>query len=120
LRFAVIKRFLAMSDDKTANGTNQGEALNHAAANEDETTKLERDIKLGETWLIVINALLLFTNIVIACIYYGQLRQMRIATERTAVVAQAAQDSARIADATLREIQKGGTDTHDLAVAAQF
>jgi len=48
---------------------------------EDETAKLERDIKTGEYWLIGINALLLIANIVIASIYYGQLCQMRKATK---------------------------------------
>src|SRR5260221_1231134 len=83
-----------------------------ASDKESETVKLERDIKKGEIWLIGMNGTLLITTIVIACIYNGQLNQMRIATE-------AAKKSADTADATLKEIRQGGTDTHDLAVAAK-
>jgi hypothetical protein len=77
-----------------------------------ETVKLERDIKKGEIALIVINALLLITTIVIARIYSGQLDEMRKATD-------AATKSANAADATLKEIRQGGTDTHELAVQAK-
>lgn len=78
---------------------------------ENATVKLERDIKKGEIWLIGINGALLITTIVIACIYNGQLNQMRTATE-------AATKSANAADATLKEIRQGSADTHTLAVAA--
>jgi len=77
-----------------------------------ETVKLERDIKKGEIALILINALLLITTIVIARIYSGQLDEMRKATD-------AATKSANAADATLKEIRQGGTDTHELAVQAK-
>ena len=76
------------------------------------TVKLERDIKKGEIALIVINALLLITTIVIARIYSGQLDEMRKATD-------AATKNADAADATLKEIRQGGTDTHELAVQAK-
>src|SRR5205814_122727 len=46
-----------------------------------ETAKLERDIKTGEICLIIINVLLLITTIVIAKIYYGQLQEMKKATQ---------------------------------------
>jgi hypothetical protein len=47
--------------------------------------------------LIIINGLLLVTSIVIACIYYGQLQQMRKATEATEQAAKAAVDGAKLA-----------------------
>src|ERR1700704_6508834 len=72
---------------------NTGQALR-------ETVKLERDIKTGEILMVVLTALLLITNLVIAKIYYGQLQEMRKATE-------AATKSANTADATLKEIQSG-------------
>jgi len=78
---------------------------------ESPTEKLEKDIKTGEIWLIAINGLLLITNICIATIYYGQLGQMRKATEATRIAADAAKG-------TLEEVRKGGADTHELAVAA--
>jgi hypothetical protein len=43
---------------------------------ESETVKLEKDIRRGEGWLIGINGSLLIATIVIAVIYFGQLRQM--------------------------------------------
>lgn len=46
-----------------------------------ETAKLERDIKIGEIWLIAINVALLLANILIAAIYYGQLHEMRKSTD---------------------------------------
>jgi len=59
-----------------------------------QTANFERDIKMGEICLIIINGLLLVTSIVIACIYYGQLQQMTRATEATEKAAKAAQESA--------------------------
>jgi hypothetical protein len=61
-----------------------------------ETTNLERDIKIGEICLIVINGLLLVTSIIIAWIYYGQLQEMRKATEATERAAKAAQESVNL------------------------
>jgi len=66
----------AAQEDKMGN-----KSKTPATQEENETTKLERDIKTGEYWLIGINALLLIANIVIASIYYGQLCQMRKATK---------------------------------------
>jgi hypothetical protein len=79
---------------------------------ESETEKLERDIRSGEKWLIGIGIASIAVNLIIAAIYYGQLGEMRKATE-------AATKSANVADATLKEIRQGGTDTHDLASAAK-
>ena len=59
-----------------------------------ERNVLERDIKMGEICLIIINGLLLVTTIVIACIYYGQLQQMTKATKATEDAATAAKESA--------------------------
>src|ERR1700732_278032 len=75
--------------------------LHDAPNQESATEKLERDIKTGEVWLIVINALLLITNIVIASIYYGQLGQMRKATEATQIAANAAKESAAAAKSSV-------------------
>lgn len=60
----------------------------------DSTIKLESDIKKGEIALIAINFALLVVTIIIAKIYYGQLQEMRKATEATAQAAHAAQESA--------------------------
>jgi hypothetical protein len=48
---------------------------------ESATIKLEKDIRSGELWLIGISAASVVLNAVIALIYYGQLRQMRKATD---------------------------------------
>ena len=59
-------------------------------------------VRLGEGWLIAINAGLLIANIVIACIYYGQLKQMRIATGLT-------REAVTVASNTLTETQASNT-----------
>jgi hypothetical protein len=80
---------------------------------EDETVvKLEKDIKTGERWLIKIGAAGVIMNVVIALIYYGQLREMRKSTN-------AATSAAETADKTLKEIRSGSSDTHELAVQAK-
>jgi hypothetical protein len=91
----------------------------NAKQEENETAKLEKDIRTGERWIIGLGIATLIVNIVIASIYYGQLKQMRKATEATGIAAAAAQESSRTAKETLTEVQKGGTDTHELAVQAK-
>lgn len=86
------------------------------AGNENSTIEL---IRTGEYWLIGINAAAVILNIIIALIYYGQLGEMRKATRASEKAATAAASAALTADATLKEIQKGSTDTHDLATATQ-
>lgn len=53
--------------------------------------------------------------------YYaaGQLHKMKRSTDATEKAANAAAKAAGIADVTLKEIQKGGMDTHELAVQAK-
>src|SRR5947207_12885929 len=55
----------------------------NARNEQNNSNDLTAAVKKGEAWLIGINAALLIATIVIACIYYGQLNQMRIATEAT-------------------------------------
>src|SRR5258708_29041415 len=78
----------------------------------DQTEQVEKDIRTGERWIIGLGVATIVINTVIALIYYGQLKEMRKATE-------AATKSANAADATLKEIRQGGTDTHELAVQAK-
>src|SRR5258708_6627674 len=82
------------------------------SSNKDQTEQLEKDIRTGERWIIGLGVATIVINTVIALIYYGQLKEMRKATE-------AATKSANAADATLKEIRQGGTDTHELAVQAK-
>jgi hypothetical protein len=66
-------------------------------ANENATENIERDkIKKGERWLISINFFLIIVQIIIAYIYYGQLQQMRMATEAATKAANVAADSFEI------------------------
>jgi hypothetical protein len=65
---------------------------------EDKTNQLERDIKKGEFVLIGINAALLITTIVIACIYSSQLDEMRKATQATDESLRLAQDASETSD----------------------
>lgn len=52
-----------------------------ADAKQQKSEDLVSAVKTGELWLIAINGSLLIATIVIACIYYGQLTEMREATE---------------------------------------
>jgi hypothetical protein len=59
------------------------EAQGRAQKKDENSSELLGDVKTAEWWLIGINGLLVIANIVIACIYYGQLKQMKIATGLT-------------------------------------
>jgi hypothetical protein len=95
-------------------------AKSGAQNKENETVReLEKDIRTGERWLIRIGAAGVIMNVVIALIYFGQLREMRKATKASEKAATAAASAADTADKTLKEIRVGGTDTHELAVQAK-
>lgn len=107
-------------------GASESHSENHTQAQnsnsqqeQSATAKLASEVKREVTLLEWIAIVGIIVNIVIASIYYGQLRQMRKATEATGVAANAAQESAKTARETFLEIQKGGTDTHELAVQAK-
>ncbi|HWY54259.1 MAG TPA: hypothetical protein VNZ03_07335 [Terriglobales bacterium] len=85
---------------------------------ENVSKELARQFKWVEAAQIASNVILAIVGIIALCIYNGQLEQMRKSTKAAQDAAVAAQAAANTADATLKEIQKGGTDTHDLAVAA--
>jgi hypothetical protein len=70
-----------------------------------ETIQLQRDIRSGEIWLIMLNAILIVINSIVAVIYYGQLVQMREATKAAKDSAVAAQSAANTASATLTNQQ---------------
>lgn len=82
------------------------------------TEELEKDLRNGERWLIGIGIATVIINTTIAFIYWGQLREMREATKSARLSADAADKSAKTADATLKEMQAGSNDTHDLAISA--
>lgn len=69
---------------------------------EEPSAEILGDVKTAEWWLIGINGALLIATIVIACIYYGQLQQMRIATGLTG-------DAVKVARDTLTETQSSNT-----------
>ena len=85
-----------------------------------ENTSLLSKIEIGEAILIGINALLLFAAVGARCIYYGQLKQMRISTDASAQSAYASCISTKISRATLVELQNGAEDTHDATQAALY
>lgn len=69
-----------------------------AASNQEgEAKKIEREIRSGEQWLIGIGIASIVVNAFIALIYYGQLTQMKMATEAAASAANFAADSYEIA-----------------------
>ena len=89
----------------------RNDANNRFSNEESKAIEIEKDIRSGERWLIGISAAGVVLNVVIALIYYGQLREMRKSTN-------AATSAADTADKTLKEIRAGSTDTHELAIAA--
>jgi hypothetical protein len=88
------------------------EAETRAHAEEKKPEDLVSAVKQGEWWLIGINALLLIATVIIACIYYGQLKQMRIATKAT-------QDAVDVAARTLSETERSNARQSALAEQAR-
>jgi hypothetical protein len=84
----------------------------------EEAKELAREFRAAEKWAIGINGALAVVAVLALIVYNGQLREMRKATKATEVAAKAAKDSADVAKRTFEEIQRGGADTHALAVAA--
>ena len=86
---------------------------NGAKDNVDETKHLLKSVKNGELALLIVNGLLLIVTVIIACIYNGQLNQMRKATDAATQASQTAKD-------TLTEMRtgSGAQDTHNLAQQA--
>jgi hypothetical protein len=72
--------------------------------------KLEEDIRTGERWLVRIGAAGVIMNVIIALIYYGQLKEMRKATSASERAAIAAGSAANIADQTLKDQQQSFRD----------
>ena len=66
--------------------------------NNNESKNLEKDIRTGERWLVGIGIATVLVNIGIGSIYYGQLKQMRIATEASTKAANLASDAFEIND----------------------
>jgi uncharacterized membrane protein len=64
-----------------------------ADSDKNDDIELEKDIREGERWLIRIGIASVVINLIIACIYYGQLTQMRLATEASTRAVQLASDS---------------------------
>jgi hypothetical protein len=82
-----------------------------AAQNESTTVEqLEQDIKSGERWLIGIGVATLLINSIIALIYWGQLKEMRKATDLT-------HDAVKVASDTLAETQ--GSNARQAVLSAQ-
>lgn len=79
----------------------------------ERASRLAKGATNGERWLIGIGIATLLINSAIALIYFGQLKEMRKATDAATVASQTAKD-------TLKEIQngQGATDTHTLAQQA--
>lgn len=69
-----------------------------ASQNEPIALRLEEEIRGGERWLIGLGILTLLMNSLIALIYWGQLQEMRKATNAT-------QDAVDVASRTLTETQ---------------
>ena len=71
-----------------------------------EAQKLEEDIRSGERWLIGIGIGSVIINTIIALIYWGQLKEMKKATDAATRSANAAIDAVQIAKETLGSSQR--------------
>jgi hypothetical protein len=87
---------------------------------DEQTIQLGKDLRTGERWIIVINGAGVILSVIIAMIYWGQLKEMRKATRASASSAYAACENAQIARSTLLEIQSGRTDAHGVAVSSIY
>lgn len=84
---------------------------NRTRNNESDTAELAREIRGGEKWLIGIGVATILVNILLACIYFGQLKEMRKATQAT-------RDAVRVASRTLDETQRSNARQAAQAEAA--
>lgn len=64
--------------------------------NRNGSYNFQKNIRTGEYWIVGVTAFGILVNIVIACIYYGQLTQMRLATQAATQASQTAKDSLKI------------------------
>lgn len=70
---------------------------NNIRGDEPKAAQLDREIKVGERWLIIIGIATVLINTSIAWIYWGQLGEMRKATEAARKGADAAKSAAETA-----------------------
>lgn len=99
----------------------EGQSNNQVRTAED----LAKEFRSAEKWIIGTNVALGIIGVLALCIYHGQLNVMRgqlgeiikqyLELQKSA---NAADTSSRTASGALQEIKKGGTDTHNLALAA--
>lgn len=73
---------------------------------QNETSELTKDFRTAERWIIGTNIGLGVIGILALCIYYGQLGQMRKATEKAGISADAAKSSADTARDSLIRSQR--------------
>jgi uncharacterized membrane protein len=66
---------------------------NNASTEESTAKKIEADVRAGERWLVGVGIASVVVNVIIAFIYYGQLTQMRVATEASTKATQVAADA---------------------------
>jgi hypothetical protein len=62
-------------------------------AEEDDARKFKEDVRSGEKWLIGIGVASVLVNLIIAYFYFGQLTEMRVATEASTKAASLASDA---------------------------
>jgi Tfp pilus assembly protein PilX len=87
--------------------------------------EMRRDFRWFEFGSLIINAVLVVVGMYALHIYSGQLDQMKSSvnqTERAVILNMGqlaiANRNAKVSEDTLAEMKRGGTDTHNLAVAA--
>ncbi|MGH9344997.1 MAG: hypothetical protein ACRD19_14705 [Terriglobia bacterium] len=101
--------------NERAKASNQNPAQKEEAAN----TKFEQDLRSGERWLIRIGIAALVVNTIIALIYWGQLIQMRKATNAATNSANASLSAAITAIQQARDAGEANWLTRSSAINSQ-
>src|ERR1035438_8087110 len=95
----------------------------HADCNKNKTRDIQEDIRSGERWLIGIGIASVFVNLMIANFYYGQLTQMRVATEASTKAANLAADTLDVStgdfERTMRQLRYQTKAQVDSAAASK-
>jgi hypothetical protein len=96
------------------------EANSRARPQKEPSSQVLEEMRAGEWWLIGINGALLIATIVISCIYYHQLEEMRKATTATQQAAYASCVGAQVSRSALMEATQAGIDAHSSALASTY
>ena len=100
-------------------GTLSKECYANPKDNQSQTTELAREFRIAEKWQIGTNVGLGVIGIFARFIYYGQLSEMRKATEATKIAADAAKSAAETAQSSFTLAKRHAEDTDEATFVPQ-